>query len=113
MIFMKSGFVQVDTGFHKGKTKNNKPASNTHILNISYLHYKYTSKEKWIQNTKAKVYARLGDNYENIDELKKYLSKGLPESHCAIAEWVKYLEDGVWCDLQKDIAIKIPIDLSN
>lgn len=113
MIFMKSAFVEVDTGFHRGKTKNNKPASDTRILNISYLHYKYVSKEKWIQNTKAKVYARLGDNYQNIDELKKYISERLPDSHCAISEWIKYLEDGIWCDLQKDITIKTPIDLSN
>ncbi len=106
MVFMKSGFIEVDTGFHRGITKNNKPASSAHTLNISYLHYKYISKEKWIQNTQAKVYARLGDKYKDIDELKKYLSEGLPESHCAVAEWVKYLEDGVWCDLQKSISIK-------
>lgn len=110
IIFLRSAFVETDTGFHHGKTKNNKSPLDVHTLDISYLHYRFISKEKWIESTKAKLYARLGDKYNNLDELKKYISEGSPESKHAVEEWVRFLEEGVWCDLSKDITIKTPVD---
>lgn len=111
IIFLKPGFIKTDTGFHHGETKNNKPPEETHILDISYLHYKFICKKRWIESTKAKVYARLGDKHSDLTELKKYIANGFPESNQAVKAWIRFLEEDIWCDLSKDISIKTPIDL--
>ncbi len=111
MIFLKPGFIKTDTGFHHGETKNNKNPKETQSIDISYLHYRFISKDRWIENTKAKLYARLGDKFNDLNELKKYISEGSPESNHAVVEWIRFLEEGVWCDLSRDISIKTPVDL--
>lgn len=111
MVFLKPGFIKTDTGFHHGETQNNKNPKETHAINISYLHYRFISKDRWIENTKAKLYARLGDKFNDLNELKKYISEGSPESNHAVVEWIRFLEEGVWCDLSRDISIKTPVDL--
>jgi glycosyltransferase involved in cell wall biosynthesis len=100
MMFAKSGFMIVDTGYHKGTTSTN----NIIKTDISYCHFHFRSKDKWIQNTKQKLYARLGDNFDNMSALKAYTGDS---RHC-VEEWIRYVETGRWHNLQPRVKFRLP-----
>jgi len=100
MIFAHDGFLAVDNGFHKGSTTTN----NIQNIDISYCHFHFRSKKRWMQNTKQKLFARLGDNWNNMDALKEYSGDS---KHC-VDEWINFAETGKWHSLQPKIKFKFP-----
>ena len=95
-IFPRKTFLYTDSGFHNGRTTTDDLSeANVNNINISYLHYHYRSKNKWLQSTEQKLKARLGSNWNNAEILKKYDG---PSYHLAKA-MVSYHETGRWCDL--------------
>lgn len=98
MIFPKEGFLAVDTGFHKGSTTTN----NIKPIDISYCHFHFRSKNKWIQNTKQKLQSRLGDDWNNIEALKQYTGES---DHCA-REWIRFIETGQWHNLRPKVKFR-------
>lgn len=98
MIFVKEGFLAVDTGYHKGNTVTN----NIKNIDISYCHFHFRSKNKWIQNTQQKLKARLGKDWNNLNILKEYSGES---QHC-VAEWLRFLETQEWHSLQPKVKFK-------
>ena len=89
------GFLNTDTGYHNIQMKNNIEI----ISKISYLHYHFRNKTAWEKNTKQKLFARLGEDWNNIETLSMY--KG--HSHHAAKEYLRYKTTDQWHNLIKQL----------
>lgn len=95
-FFCSQGFISVDTGYHSGKMEDD----NIQILSkISYLHYHYRNKTAWQNSTKQKLFARLGEDWDNIEILEQYWG----ESYHVAKEYVRYKTTNSWHNLKKHI----------
>ena len=119
IIFPRETFMYTDPGFHRGRTKLDEESSfeqqfywrcfekqiltdKVSSIDVSYFHYHYASKERWLKNTEKKLKARLGDKWNDIDFLKSYTG---PSVHCK-REYLNYVEQGIWCNLEKNTYIE-------
>lgn len=117
IIFPQKTFMYTDTGFHRGRTtldessdfddphywramfRNSVPLDKITKIDISYIHYHFRSKEKWLSKTEAKLKARLGENWNNIDYLQQYNGQSLHMKN----RYLKYLQTNQWIDCDKTI----------
>jgi hypothetical protein len=101
----KTYFLSIDCGYHFCKLMDNDAP--TEISNISYIHMHYASKNIWIKNSQKKLKARLGEKYEDIEEIKK-LANSENKSHITAKEFVEYLTTDNWNNLTSNTFLETP-----
>lgn len=97
-MFLTEDFVSVDTGYHRGLTKYR--PSIVHNSNIIYLHFHYRNINQWLNSTKQKLMARLGNNWCNEKILTEY-KKPKPSFHTAL-EYLHYTKTGEWYNIKPE-----------
>lgn len=116
IIFPKKTFMYTDGGFHRGRTmldedsnfddpvywrkfiSGNIKTDKVINIDISYIHYHFKTKEIWLKNTIKKLKARLGNQWDNLDVLKKY--KG-PSIHSK-SQYLKFIETDKWFQARRN-----------
>jgi hypothetical protein len=98
-------FSSINCGYHECELiDDNAP---TEVSNISYIHMHYTSKNIWLKNSQKKLKARLGEKYEDIEEIKK-LANSQNKSHITAKEFVEYLTTDNWNNLTSNTFLETP-----
>jgi glycosyltransferase involved in cell wall biosynthesis len=100
VFFTKKAFEATDTGNHGGRMSWDAPWLTS---NISFLDYRYQSREYWEKRTIQKLRGQLGPAWRDREFLKRY--EGI-NSHAA-KEYLQYHETGRWCRRAKgDVVLK-------
>jgi hypothetical protein len=102
--------LYTDGGFHRGRTsldedchfdtacywrkfiQGNIKTDKVMNIDISYIHYHFKTKEIWLKNTIKKLKSRLGDDWNNLEILKKYKGASIHSKN----QYLKFLETGEW-----------------
>lgn len=90
VFFTKKAFEATDTGNHGGRMSWDAPRI---VSNISYLDYRYQSKEYWEKRTIQKLKGQLDGRWNDIKFLRSYV--GISDH--AAKEYLQYLDTGRWC----------------
>lgn len=93
VFYTREGFSGTDEGNHGGVRQKNPPLP----VDISYLDYRYHTKEYWERRTLEKIKARLGSKWDDLDALRSY--KGV--SGHAVKQYLHYLDKGKWHGLRE------------
>jgi glycosyltransferase involved in cell wall biosynthesis len=99
VFYTRNAFIGTDEGNHGGSMRYK---SDPFPANISYLDYRYHTKEYWERRTLEKIKARLGDKWNDMDALRSY--KGI--SGHAVKQYLHYVDKGKWHGLRKTTELK-------
>jgi glycosyltransferase involved in cell wall biosynthesis len=99
VFYTRNAFVGTDEGNHGGSMKHK---TEPFPVDISYLDYRYHTKEYWERRTLEKIKARLGDKWNDMDALRNY--KGI--SGHAVKQYLHYIDKGKWHGLRKTTELK-------
>lgn len=94
VFYTKNGFIGTDEGNHGGSMRSK---CVPFPVELSYLDYRYHTKEYWERRTLEKIKARLGDKWNDMEALRAY--KGI--SGHAVKQWLHYVDKGVWHGVRK------------
>lgn len=99
VFYTRNAFVGTDEGNHGGSMRHK---SDPFSVNISYLDYRYHTKEYWERRTLEKIKARLGDKWNDIEALRSY--RGI--SGHAVKQYLHYIDKGRWHGVRKTTELK-------
>lgn len=99
VFYTSNGFIGTDEGNHGGSMRH-KCVPTT--VDISYLDYRYHTKEYWERRTLEKIKARLGDRWQDMEALRAY--KGI--SGHAVKQYLHYLDKGKWHGLRNSVRLE-------
>jgi len=102
IIFPKLGFIETDCGFHFGKVSSDDSDNKIYNIDISYLHFHYLSKERWLKSCHQKLKARLQDKFNNLESIIDLAGTTNRSNHIA-KEMLYYLASNRWHKLKQDI----------
>jgi len=108
IIFPRLGFIETDCGFHFGKMILDDENQKINNINISYLHFHYLSKDRWLKSTNQKLKARLKDKFNDLDSIIDLAGSDLKSNHIA-KEMVYYLATNKWNKLKNSISFETPL----
>jgi glycosyltransferase involved in cell wall biosynthesis len=98
VFYTNEGFIGTDEGNHGGSMRHKCTPT---TVNISYLDYRYHTKEYWERRTLEKIKARLGERWQDMDALRTY--KGI--SGHAVKQYLHYIDKGKWHGLRKSVML--------
>jgi glycosyltransferase involved in cell wall biosynthesis len=90
-FFKRKSYVKSDPGYHNIKTiKNDKM-----ISNLSYLHFHHLNEEQWFISSKQKIESRVGNDWNDLNKIKKY-QKTMQYSNHIAKELYEYIANNKW-----------------